>query len=40
MFFAGKGPREIAKELEIPLEVARQQVLDAVLLPPYVPQAL
>jgi superfamily I DNA/RNA helicase len=37
MFFEGKGPRDIAKELEIPLEVARQQVLDAVLLPPYVP---
>lgn len=37
MFFDGKGPREIAKVLEIPLEVARQQVLDAVLLPPYVP---
>ncbi len=37
MFFAGQGPREIAKELGIPLEVARQQVLDAVLLPPYVP---
>lgn len=38
MFFAGQGPRDIAKELGIPLEVARQQVLDAVLLPPYVPQ--
>ncbi|MGN6529545.1 MAG: UvrD-helicase domain-containing protein [Burkholderiaceae bacterium] len=37
MFFAGKGPRDIAKNLEIPLEVARQQVLDAVLLPPYQP---
>lgn len=37
MFFAGQGPRSIAKELGIPLEVARQQVLDAVLLPPYVP---
>lgn len=36
LFFAGHGPRAIAKELEIPLEVARQQVLDAVLLPPYV----
>lgn len=38
MFFAGQGPRAIAKDLGIPLEVARQQVLDAVLLPPYVPQ--
>jgi superfamily I DNA/RNA helicase/Zn-dependent peptidase ImmA (M78 family) len=38
LFFAGRGPREIAKDLDIPLEVARQQVLDAVLLPPYVPQ--
>lgn len=37
MFFAGEGPRAIAKALGIPLEVARQQVLDAVLLPPYVP---
>lgn len=37
MFFAGQGPRDIAKQLGIPLEVARQQVLDAVLLPPYVP---
>lgn len=37
MFQAGKGPRSIAKELGLPLEVARQQVLDAVLLPPYVP---
>ncbi len=39
MFFAGHGPRAIAKQLEIPLEVARQQVLDAVLLPPYFPKA-
>lgn len=38
LFFAGHGPRAIARELEIPLEVARQQVLDAVLLPPYVPK--
>ena len=38
LFIAGHGPRAIAKELEIPLEVARQQVLDAVLLPPYVPK--
>jgi superfamily I DNA/RNA helicase/Zn-dependent peptidase ImmA (M78 family) len=37
MFLAGQGPRAIAKTLGIPLEVARQQVLDAVLLPPYVP---
>lgn len=37
MFHAGSGPRAIAKALDIPLEVARQQVLDAVLLPPYVP---
>lgn len=37
MFFAGQGPRAIATDLGIPLEVARQQVLDAVLLPPYVP---
>lgn len=38
LFFAGDGPRAIAGKLEIPLEVARQQVLDAVLLPPYVPK--
>ncbi|KRB79051.1 UvrD-helicase domain-containing protein [Noviherbaspirillum sp. Root189] len=38
MFISGKGPRQIAKELGLPLEVARQQVLDAVLLPPYVPK--
>ena len=38
LFFAGNGPRAIAEKLEIPLEVARQQVLDAVLLPPYVPK--
>lgn len=38
LFFAGKGPRAIAQSLEIPLEVARQQVLDAVLLPPYAPK--
>lgn len=37
MFHAGHGPRAIAKLLDIPLEVARQQVLDAVLLPPHVP---
>lgn len=37
MFHAGQGPRAIANTLEIPVEVARQQVLDAVLLPPYVP---
>lgn len=37
LFHSGKGPRAIAKELGLPLEVARQQVLDAVLLPPYVP---
>lgn len=40
LFFAGDGPRAIAGKLEIPLEVARQQVLDAVLLPPYVPKPL
>lgn len=39
LFFTGKGPRAIAAKLEIPLEVARQQVLDAVLLPPYAPNA-
>lgn len=38
LFFAGDGPRAIAGKLEIPLEVARQQVLDAVLLPPYIPK--
>lgn len=38
LFLAGDGPRAIAAKLEIPLEVARQQVLDAVLLPPYVPK--
>jgi len=36
-FLAGKGPREIAKNLGIPLEVARQQILDAVFLPPFTP---
>lgn len=38
MFRAGKGPKQIARELGLPLEVARQQVLDAVLLPTYVPK--
>jgi len=37
MFHAGQGPKAIAGLLKIPLEVARQQVLDAVLLPPHVP---
>lgn len=39
MFVSGKGPRQIAKELGLPLEVARQQILDSVLLPPYFPKA-
>ncbi|MGS0895103.1 UvrD-helicase domain-containing protein [Burkholderia stagnalis] len=30
---AGKGPRQIAKDLGIPLEFVRQQMLDALLLP-------
>lgn len=30
---AGKGPRQVAHELEIPLDFAQQQMLDAVLLP-------
>ncbi len=38
LFLAGAGPRAIAGQLEIPLEVARQQVLDAVLLPTYAPK--
>ncbi|MBW8077120.1 MAG: AAA family ATPase, partial [Gallionella sp.] len=29
----GKGPEEVSKELGIPLEFARQQMLDALLLP-------
>lgn len=37
LFLAGQSPKAIAKLLDIPLEVARQQVLDAVLLPAYVP---
>jgi superfamily I DNA/RNA helicase/Zn-dependent peptidase ImmA (M78 family) len=37
MFLSGQGPRAIAKALAIPLEVARQQALDAVLLPSHVP---
>lgn len=37
LFLAGQSPKAIAKSLGIPLEVARQQVLDAVLLPAYVP---
>ncbi|MFM0179087.1 MULTISPECIES: UvrD-helicase domain-containing protein [Paraburkholderia] len=39
----GKGPREIAQTLVLPLELVRQQVLDAVLLPkatPVVPRDL
>ncbi|WP_063899749.1 ATP-dependent helicase [Burkholderia ubonensis] len=30
---AGKGPREVARELGVPLEFVRQQMLDALLLP-------
>jgi Zn-dependent peptidase ImmA (M78 family) len=37
LFLEGQSPKKIAKSLAIPLEVARQQVLDAVLLPAYVP---
>src|SRR6185503_5478996 len=33
LFAKGTGPRKAAKELGIPLEVARQQMLDAALLP-------
>jgi superfamily I DNA/RNA helicase/Zn-dependent peptidase ImmA (M78 family) len=39
MFLSGQGPRAIAKALAIPLEVARQQVLDAVLLPGHAPSS-
>lgn len=39
MFNAGRGPRIIAHELRIPLEVARQQVMDAVMLPTLEPPA-
>jgi superfamily I DNA/RNA helicase/Zn-dependent peptidase ImmA (M78 family) len=37
LFKQGLGPKKIAKALGIPLEVARQQLLDAILLPDYVP---
>lgn len=37
LFEQGWGPKKIAKVLGIPLEVARQQLLDAILLPEYVP---
>lgn len=33
LFLAGKGPREVAGELRIPLDFAQQQMLDSVLLP-------
>lgn len=33
LFQAGKGPRQVAHELGIPLDFAQQQMLDAVLLP-------
>ncbi len=36
LFKAGKGPREVAQELGIPLDFAQQQMLDAVLLPEFV----
>ena len=37
MFNSGMGPNAIAAQLGIPVEVARQQVLDAILLPAYMP---
>lgn len=33
LFQSGKGPRQVAHELGIPLDFAQQQMLDAVLLP-------
>lgn len=33
LFLSGKGPRQVANELGIPLDFAQQQMLDAVMLP-------
>ncbi|SAL80720.1 UvrD-helicase domain-containing protein [Caballeronia telluris] len=37
LWHQGKGPREIARTLVLPLELVRQQLLDAVLLPKATP---
>jgi superfamily I DNA/RNA helicase len=37
IFLKGVGPRKAARDLGLPLEVVRQQMLDAVLLPDYTP---
>lgn len=39
LFKDGWGPRKISASLGIPLEVARQQLLDAIFLPEYAPPA-
>lgn len=40
LFDAGHGPRKIAEDLDLPLDLVRLQILDAALLPPDVPTSL